>query len=146
MPESLQQTQMRQHLAELRHAARGLGSDVAVEFQQLDDKISRLGAATAKGLKYDVLDIEDDFYRLGKRIDAGLAALPQNVKQKTTAAASAIAGGAVRLGGATKDAFESAGHHAKEGTKTALAAAAGVNRKPIKEWGGAPPSESATDS
>jgi len=135
MADTLQQTQMRQHLSEMRRAARGLGTDFAVEFRTLDDKISRLGTATAKGLKYDVLDIEADFARLGRRIDTGLAALPQNIKRGATAAGSALAGGAVRLGGATRDAFESAGHRASEGTKNALASAAGVNRKPMKEWG-----------
>ena len=141
MPDSLQQTQMRQHLAEMRHAARGLGTDLAVEFRSLDDKISRLGTATARGLRYDAQDIEADFARLGKRIDAGMAALPQNIKEKASAAGSAIAGGAVRLGGATRDAFEAAGHRASEGTKNALASAAGVNRKPLKEWGPTPPRE-----
>ena len=135
MADTLEQTQMRQHLAEMRHAARGLGTDLAVEFRSLDDKINRLGTATARGLRYDVRDIEDDFSRLGRRIDAGMAALPQNIKEKATAAGTAIAGGAVRLGGATRDAFEAAGHRASEGTKNALASAAGVNRKPMKEWG-----------
>ncbi len=134
MTDTPEQAQLRQHLSEMRHAARGLGTDFAVEFRTLDDKITRLGNVTAKELKYDLRDIQDDFSRLGHRIDTGLAALPQNLKGAATAAGSAIADGAVRLGGATRDAFETAGHKASEGTKNAFAAAAGVNRKPIKEW------------
>ena len=137
MTDTPQQAQLRQHLSEMRHAARGLGTDFAVEFRTLDDKISRLGTATARELTYDLRDIQSDFSRLGHRIDEGLAALPQNLKEKATAAGSAIAGGAVRLGGVTRDAIETAGHKASEGTKNAFAAAAGVNRKPIKEWSSA---------
>jgi hypothetical protein len=138
MSELPEQVQLRQHLAEMRRAARGIGADVAIEvetsFKTLDDKITRLGRSTAKELRYDIRDIQDDFAALGQRLDEGVARLPHNVKVGATAAASAIGSGAVRVAGATRDAFESAGHRASEGTKNALASAAGVNRKPIKEW------------
>jgi hypothetical protein len=46
----------------------------------------------------------------------------------------AIGSGASRAGAATRDAFVSAGHRAKEGTRNALASAAGVKRTPMREW------------
>jgi len=134
MSDTPQQAQLRRHLAEIGHAFHGVGSDVAIDVKNLGDKIDRLGSRTAKELKYDLLDIQDDFARLGRRLDVEIARLPQNMKEKATAAAVAIGSGAVRIGGATKDAFEAAGEKAVSGTKNALAAAAGVNRKPMKEW------------
>jgi predicted methyltransferase len=52
MPEPQEEAQFRRHLAELRQAASGLGSDFAHEFSDLDDKIERFGRATGKEAKY----------------------------------------------------------------------------------------------
>ena len=48
-----------------------------------------------------------------------------------------IGSGVSRAGGATRDAMVVVGKKAKEGTKNALASAAGVRRTPMREW--APP-------
>jgi hypothetical protein len=134
MTDTPEQILWRQHLAEMRRAAHGLGGDFDIYFRSLDDRIGRFSTHAAKDMKSDMRDIEDDLATLAHKIDRELVALPGNVKDRAYAAASAVGAGGSRLAGATRDAFESAGSRAKEGTKNALASAAGVNRKPIKEW------------
>ena len=134
MPDTPEQARLREHLAELRKATHGLGKDFAIEFRTLDDKIARLGNRTAREIRYDLEDIEDDFYRLGRSIDQEFARLPHNVKVGAIAAGEAIGQGATRFAQATADAFETAGRKASEGTKDAFARAAGVKRRPMKEW------------
>ena len=130
MTESRDEAQFRQHLAEMRRAAGGIGRDFAAEFSDLDRKIEKLGHTTAKEAKYLALDIQDDFVHLGKAMDEEVRRIPQHIAN----AGIAIGSGASRAGAATRDAFVSAGHRAKEGTKNALASAAGVKRTPMREW------------
>jgi hypothetical protein len=130
MSDPRDEARFREHLAEMRRAAGGLGRDFANEFSDLDRKIERLGHATAKEGKYLALDIQDDFAALGKAMDAEIRRIPRHIAN----AGIAIGSGASRAGAATRDAFVSAGHRAKEGTKNALASAAGVRRTPIREW------------
>ena len=142
MTDTPEQARLRQHLAELRQATHGLGKDFAIEFKSLDHKIARLSTRTAQELKYDVQDIEDDVYALGRSIDREFAALPRNVATGAKAAGVAIGQGAARFAEAAGGALETAGKRAREGGKNALASAAGVNRRPIKEWH-SPPSDAA---
>ena len=130
MTDSRDEAQFREHLHEMRRAAGGLGRDFANEFSDLDRKIEKLGHTTAKEAKYLALDIQDDFSNLGKAMDAEMRRIPQHIAN----AGIAIGSGASRAGAATRDAFVSAGHRAKEGTKNALATAAGVKRTPMREW------------
>jgi hypothetical protein len=145
MTDTPEQVQLRQHLAEMRRAAHGVGKDFENSFKILDARISRLGTEAGKDFKYNLAEIQDDLHRLGKSLDEELSQLPHNMKEGAYNVASAIGSGASRVGGATRDAFEYAGSKAREGTKNALASAAGVNRKPMKEWhptnGGAASSE-----
>jgi len=136
MSSSREQAQFRQHLADMRRAAGGLGSDFANEFSNLDEKIERIGRTTAKEAKYLGLEIQDDFARLGRSMDEEMRKLPQRIAN----GAIAIGSGTSRAAGAARDAMVSAGHKAKEGTKNALASAAGVRRTPMKEW--SPPVDS----
>ena len=108
----------------------GIGRDFANEFSELDRKIERLGHTTSKEAKYLALDIQDDFAHLGKSLDEAARRIPQHIAN----AGIAIGSGASRAGAATRDGFVSAGHRAKEGTKNALASAAGMKRTPIREW------------
>ncbi len=124
--------QFREHMSQMRQAARGLGRDFATEFSDLDDKIERFGRETGKGAKYLGAEIQEDLANLGKTIDEEVRRLPGRISD-----------GVSRAGGATWDAFAAAGKRTKEGTKNALAAAAGVNRKPIKSW--SPPGASGSD-
>jgi hypothetical protein len=130
MSDSREEAQFRQHLSEMRRAAGGIGRDFANEFSNLDRKIEKLGHTTSKEAKYLALDIQDDFANLGKAIDESARRIPQHIAN----AGIAIGSGASRAGAATRDAFVSAGHHAKEGTKNAFAVAAGVKRTPMREW------------
>ena len=117
------QARFREHLAEMRRAAGGLGHDFAAEISDLDVKIEKFGQATGKGAKYLGEDIEEGLSHLGKKIDDEMRRLPGR-----------IADGASRAGGATRDALVAAGKRTREGTRNALASAAGVNRKPMKTW------------
>ena len=138
MPESQEQAQFRQHMRELRQAASGLGHDFAHEFTDLDSKIERLGRATGKEAKYLALDIEDELAYVGRTVDEELRNLPHRIATVGTA----IGSGTAHAAGAARDAVVSAGKRAKEGTKNALAAAAGVKRTPMREWS-APGAEGA---
>ncbi|MGI0071311.1 MAG: hypothetical protein ACRECT_04480 [Thermoplasmata archaeon] len=130
MTDSQDEARFREHLAEMRSAAGGIGRDFAAEFSDLDRKIEKLGHTTAKEAKYLALDIQDDFSALGKAMDDEVRQIPRHIAN----AGIAIGSGAARAGAATRDALVAAGKHAKEGTKNALATAAGVKRTPMREW------------
>ncbi len=134
MSDRREEAQFRQHLAELRRAAGGLGRDFSSEMSNLDKSIERFGRSSAKDAKYLGQSIEDRFSTLGRAIDSEARRLPGR-----------IADGASRAGGATRDAFVAVGKATRTGTKNALASAAGVNRKPMRSWSppepGAPPDE-----
>ena len=130
MSDTREQAQFRAHLSELRRAAGGLGRDFATEFSDLDRKIERLGAATAKESKYLGLEIQDELSHLGKSLDAEMRRIPQRISD----AGAAIGSGTVRAAGAARDAMVGAGKAVKTGTKNVLASAAGVKRTPMREW------------
>ncbi len=139
MSESREQAQFRRHLADMRRAAGGLGRDFASEFTDLDRKIEKLGHVTARQAKDLGADIQEDFSNLGKAMDEEMRRLPQRIAN----AGTAIGSGTARAAGAARDAMVTAGKKAKAGTKNALASAAGVNRKPIKQW--TPPSSGGSE-
>jgi hypothetical protein len=130
MSDSREQAQFRAHLAEMRHAAGGLGRDFGREFSDLDRKIERLGNATAKEAKYLGLEIQDDLSHIGKTMDEEMRRIPQRISD----AGAAISSGTVYAAGAARDAVVAAGKAAKTGTKNALATAAGVRKTPMREW------------
>jgi hypothetical protein len=130
MSDTADQAQLREHLAEMRRAAHGLGRDFAIELETLDQKIDRLGKLTAKEAKYALIDIHDDFSALGRAVDDEVRRIPHQVGSAVRGAGAAT----VRFAEATGAAIESAGSRAKQGTKNALAQAAGVRRTPMKEW------------
>ncbi|HTT16939.1 MAG TPA: hypothetical protein VMH49_06260 [Thermoplasmata archaeon] len=130
MPDTSDQAEFRRHLNELRRAAGGLGHDFASEITQLDRKIEQLGTTTARDTRELVLDIEDDLAGLGRSVDEELRRLPHALAE----AGTAIGSGTARAAGAAKDAVVVAGKKAKEGTKNAFAAAAGVRRTPMRSW------------
>jgi hypothetical protein len=138
MGDRREQAQFREHLRQMRGAARGLGSDFATEFSDLDRKIERFGSATAEDARVLGAQIQDDFTNLGRTMDTQMRLLPQRFAN----AGIAIGSGVSRAGGATRDAMVVVGKKAKEGTKNALASAAGVRRTPMREWS-APRSESS---
>ncbi len=140
MSDSREQAQFRQHLSEMRRAAAGLGGDFAREFTTLDTKIERLGQVTAKEAKYLGMEIEEDFSQIGHRMDEEMRRIPGRI----ASAGVAIGVGTARAAGAARDAVVLAGKRAKEGTKNALATAAGVKRTPMREWSPPSTSDSAT--
>jgi len=140
MPDPNEEAQFRRHLSELRQATAGLGRDFAHEFSDLDEKIERFGRATGKEAKYLAIDIQDGLANLGRAVDEEVRRLPSRI----ASAGTAIGAGTARAAGAARDAVVLAGKKAKEGTKNALAAAAGVKRTPMRAW--SPPSENAPSS
>ena len=130
MTETPEQAEFRRHLGELRKAAGGIGRDFHAEFSQLNEKIDRLTTATARDAKDLALDIQDDLTGLARSIGEEARRLPHAIRE----AGSALGSGTARAAGAAKDAVVTAGHRAKEGTKNAFAAAAGVKRTPMKSW------------
>ena len=134
MEDTPEQAQLRAHLRELRLAARGIGSDLRIEFTTLDEKIDRLGRMTRKEAKYALLDLEDDLSALGRTVDTELRRIPGAVHDGMLQAGAAIRDGTVSAAAATRDAVVGAGHATKEASKNAFARLAGVNRRPMKEW------------
>ncbi len=130
MSDTTEQAQFRRHLSEMRRATAGLSKDFAHEFSELDDKIERLGHATARDTKELAYDIQDDLGNLGRSVDAELRTLPHRIADGATA----IGSGTARAAGAARDAVVNAGKAAKRGTRNALASAAGVKRTPMKSW------------
>jgi hypothetical protein len=130
MPDSSEQAQFRRHLAEMRRAAAGLSKDFAREFSDVDEKIERLGQATARDAKELGYDIQDDLANLGRAVDSEIRELPHRI----AGGATAIGTGTARAAGAARDAVVTAGKLAKQHTKNALASAAGVKRTPMKTW------------
>lgn len=140
MPDSQEQAQFRQHLREIRQATSGLGRDFAHEVSDLDQKIERFGRTTGQEAKYLALDIQDGLSHLGKSVDEELRRLPDRI----ASAGTAIGSGTARAAGAARDAVVIAGKKAKQGTKNAFAAAAGVKRTPMRQWSA--PSDGAEGS
>jgi hypothetical protein len=134
MSETREQAQMRQHWAEMRQAASGLGKDFSIELRRIERDIAKLGTVSGKEAKYLVYDISDELARLRVSMAAEAKALPHRVASAVTDVGEGIRDGAVRVGGATRDVLESAGKMAKDGTKNAFASAAGVKRTPMREW------------
>jgi len=130
MAETSEQAQFRRHLAEMRRATAGLSKDFAHEFSELDEKIERLGQATARDAKELGYTIEDDLANLRRAVDSEFRELPHRI----AGGAVALGSGTARAAGAAKDAMVSAGKRAKQRTKNALASAAGVKRAPMKSW------------
>ncbi len=130
MSDDRERAQLRAHLAEMRRGVSGLGRDFSLEFKDIDRKIERLGSATAREARMISIEIQTDFANLGRTIDDEMRRIPQRIAD----AGIAIGSGAAWAAGATRDAAFAAGHRAKEGTKNALATAAGVKRTPIRQW------------
>jgi len=130
MPEGYEEAEFRRHLSDMRQAAGGIGRDFRAEFSNLDRKIERFGRSTSRDARELGADIQDDFEKLGKRMDEEMRKLPG----RAAAAGVAIGSGTVRASGSARDAMWTAGHKVKRGTKSAFASAAGVNSKPMKAW------------
>ncbi len=137
---------MRAHLSQLRQAAHGLGHDFGIRFEEIGENIERLPTLTAEEARRAAWEIEDELASAGHRIDAELKVLPHQIGHGIATGAGEIRDGAVRVGAATRDEFEEVGHKAREGTKNALATAAGVRRTPMKGWSAPSPASSGSDN
>lgn len=124
------EAQFRRHLSELRSATSGLGHDFAHEFTDLDEKIERFGRATGQEAVYLASDIKSGLGSLGRSIDEEVSRIPGRI----ASGGRAIGAGTVRAAEAARDAVLLAAKRTRDGTKNALAAAAGVKRTPIRSW------------
>jgi hypothetical protein len=134
MSDPAEQIQLRQHLSEMRRAAHGIGKDFDLWFQTIDEKIAKASTRAGRDVRDDWRDIEDDMTRLGRALDHEISNLPRHLKEGAVNVASRVGSGGVWVAETTRDALGAAKDRAAEGTKNALAKAAGVNRKPMKEW------------
>lgn len=146
MSSSEEEARLREHLAELRKAARGIGKDVEIDLARVGSRIEELPRLTAKDAKYAVWEIEDELAAIGHRVDVDLKKLPGEIGRGAAAVGRGIGEGAVRIGSATRDGLEDAGHAAKEGTKNVFARAAGVKRTPMKGWSPPPADDESKGS
>ena len=137
MTDTFEQAELRKHLSELRKAAHAVGRDVAIHVEDLkniDEKIDRLGRLIGKEAKYAAWEIEDDLAAFGRGVGRDLKAIPSRIAEGAVAAGSAVGGAVSNVATRTGEAIATAGKRASEGTKNALASAAGVRRTPMKEW------------
>ena len=137
MTDTPQQAELRRHLSDLRSAAGAVGRDVAIhvsDLKHIDEKIDRLGHLLGKEAKYAAWEIEDDLSAFGKAAGREVRAIPGRIADGAEAAGSAVAGAVSSAASRTGEAISSAGKRASEGTKNALASAAGVKRTPMREW------------
>lgn len=130
MTDTVEQARLREHLRMLRQAMGGIGKDMEIHLSDVDRKIERLGRLTGKDAKYVAWEIEDDLDAMGRKVGVAVRAIPGAVKGGLEAAGAGIS----RAGAGVRDGLEAAGSKAAEGTRNALARAAGVRRTPMKEW------------
>ena len=135
MTDSREQSQLREHLRQINQAVRGLGHDFSVEIQQLDRRISRLSDATGLEAERAGADLRRDLTHLKSNVEREVRQLPETLSDAGYALGSKTKEAAVYA----RDALSSASHSAKEGTKSLLARAGGVKKRPIREWSAPPP-------
>jgi hypothetical protein len=135
MTDSREQSQLREHLAQIRRAVGGIGHDFSTEIRNLDKRISRLSDATGAEAERASNDLRRDISRLGSDVDREIRRLPGHIMDAGTALGSKTKEAA----GLARDAAVSAGHSAKTGTKALFARAAGVKKRPMREWTPPPP-------
>lgn len=144
MTDTPEQAQLRQHLAELRKAAHAIGRDTELHLLDIPSKIDRLGTKVGKDAKYAYWELEDDLSAFEHGLKKDLKALPGRLRDGAETAASSVAGAVGDAASWTGEKISSASHRAAEGTRNALASAAGVKRTPMKAWH--PPSPGASTS
>ncbi len=129
-----EETQYREHVKELRRAARGIGHDLKVDVGQAPVRIEKFGRKVTKETRYAVLDLEDDLANAGRTVHEEIRKVPGAVATGAVALSRGVEGGLVGGANAVREAAVTAGKATKEASKNTLARMAGVNRKPIKEW------------
>jgi hypothetical protein len=134
MTDTPEQAHLREHLREIRKASHAVGKDIAIHVSDLDTKIDRLGAKIGKEAKYAAWELEDDLGSLERSLASDIRSIPGKVRDGAEAAGSAVAGAVSGAASWTAEEISGAGKRAAQGTKNALASAAGVRRTPMKEW------------
>ncbi len=136
MSDSSEQSQLREHLTDIKKAIRGLGQDISVEIQHLDRRIGELSQRTGMGAERAGGDFKRDLTKFGQSIDEGASRIPGQVSH----VGQRIGTGAKQVADTTASTVVKTAHRAKEGTQDVFARAAGVKRTPMREWS-APPND-----
>lgn len=136
MADSPEQSQLREHLADIKKAIHGLGQDISLEIQHLDRKIGELSQRTGTEAERAGGDFKRDLTKFGRTIDEGASRIPGQVSYL----GQRIGTGAKQVAGGTAATVVQTASRAKEGTRNAFARAAGVKRTPMREWS-APPED-----
>ena len=129
MSDSYDESQLREHITDIKRAIQGLGKDLTIEIQHLDRRIGALsghrhGSRTCDGRPATGPNEAGKDDRRGRPDPvAGLLHQPRiGTGAKLTA------------GAATAETVVKTAHRAKEGTQDLFAKAAGVKRTPMREW------------
>lgn len=139
MSDSSEQSQLREHLSDIKRAIHGLGKDLTIEIQNLDRRIGQLSERTAREAEQAGSGIRRDISKLGKTIDEEASRIPGRVSY----VGQRIGTEAKKTAGATAETVAQTARKAKEGTQTLFARAAGVKKTPMKAWSAPPDDDDA---
>ncbi|MCL5984337.1 MAG: hypothetical protein M1143_02025 [Candidatus Thermoplasmatota archaeon] len=123
-------TRFKEHLAELRNAAKGLGGDIESELRGLEREIEKLPGAVEKDVERMSEDIEYGLLRTALKIQKELKTIPG----KVSGGAKTFARDSVKLARAAKVEARHTQKVVKHDVKAGFARAAGVETRPISEW------------
>lgn len=141
MTDYYDQSHLRQHLAEIKRAAHGMGRDFSVQIQHLDRRIVDLGHRTGSGAERAADDLKRDLTSLGRSIDEELSRIPRGAAH----VGQRIGTDAKLMADATAATMAKTAHRAKEGTQDLFAKAAGVKRTPMRKWSAPPDTRDPLD-
>lgn len=130
MTDSPEQSQLREHLADIKKAIHGLGQDISLEIQHIDRRIGELSQRTGREAERAGGEVKRDFTKFGRSIDEGASRIPGQVSH----VGQKIGTGAKQVADTTAATVVKTAHRAKEGTRDVFARVAGVKRTPMREW------------
>ncbi len=136
MPSS-DETRFKEHLAELRGAARGLGGDFEAELRNVEKDIARLPTILEKDMDRWSKEIDFALFRAAVRIHKARKALQKDIKAipgEVSRGARALARDSARAAKAAKHEAVRAKKAVKKDVKVGLVHAAGVRTGPVSEW------------
>lgn len=136
MADSSDESQLREHLADIKRAIHGLGKDISLEIQNLDRRIGDLSQRTGAEAGRAGDDLKRDLTKFGRSIDEGASRIPGQISY----VGQRIGTGAKQVADVTATTVVQTAHRARTGTQDIFAKAAGVKRTPMREWS-APPDD-----
>lgn len=134
---SSDETRFKEHLAELRGAAKGLGGDIEAELRTVERGISQIPTVVEKDMDRWSREIDFALFRAAVHIHKARKAMQQDIKAipgKMAKGAKTFARDSAKVARATKSEAVKAKKVVKKDVKVGLAHAAGYRTGPISEW------------